>query len=40
MNANFGLFPPLEKKIRNKKERYEAFAARALETIQNFIKKL
>ncbi|MFC0188906.1 FADH(2)-oxidizing methylenetetrahydrofolate--tRNA-(uracil(54)-C(5))-methyltransferase TrmFO [Fictibacillus aquaticus] len=40
MNANFGLFPPLEKKIRNKKERYEAFAARALETIQNFIKKI
>ncbi|MFC7372161.1 FADH(2)-oxidizing methylenetetrahydrofolate--tRNA-(uracil(54)-C(5))-methyltransferase TrmFO [Fictibacillus iocasae] len=40
MNANFGLFPPLDRKIRSKKERYEAFAGRALETIQNFIKKL
>jgi methylenetetrahydrofolate--tRNA-(uracil-5-)-methyltransferase len=36
MNANFGLFPPLEKRIRNKKERYEQFANRALEKIQNF----
>ncbi|CEH32005.1 Methylenetetrahydrofolate--tRNA-(uracil-5-)-methyltransferase TrmFO (Folate-dependent tRNA (ur acil-5-)-methyltransferase) (Folate-dependent tRNA(M-5-U54)-methyltransferase) [Aneurinibacillus migulanus] len=36
MNANFGLFPPLEKKIRNKKERYEQYAERALDKIQNF----
>jgi methylenetetrahydrofolate--tRNA-(uracil-5-)-methyltransferase len=36
MNANFGLFPPLEKKIRNKKERYEQYAQRALDKIQNF----
>ncbi|RXT15106.1 FADH(2)-oxidizing methylenetetrahydrofolate--tRNA-(uracil(54)-C(5))-methyltransferase TrmFO [Ammoniphilus sp. CFH 90114] len=36
MNANFGLFPPLDKRIRNKKERYEKLAERALETIQNF----
>ncbi|WCN39083.1 FADH(2)-oxidizing methylenetetrahydrofolate--tRNA-(uracil(54)-C(5))-methyltransferase TrmFO [Aneurinibacillus uraniidurans] len=35
MNANFGLFPPLEKKIRNKKERYEKMAERALDKIQN-----
>ncbi|MCK6257001.1 FADH(2)-oxidizing methylenetetrahydrofolate--tRNA-(uracil(54)-C(5))-methyltransferase TrmFO [Fictibacillus sp. KIGAM418] len=40
MNANFGLLPPLETRIRNKKERYEALADRALETIQNFITKL
>ncbi|WP_257350100.1 FADH(2)-oxidizing methylenetetrahydrofolate--tRNA-(uracil(54)-C(5))-methyltransferase TrmFO [Pseudalkalibacillus decolorationis] len=40
INANFGLFPPLENRIKNKKERYEAIASRALGTIQNFITKL
>ncbi|HHY21641.1 MAG TPA: methylenetetrahydrofolate--tRNA-(uracil(54)-C(5))-methyltransferase (FADH(2)-oxidizing) TrmFO, partial [Bacilli bacterium] len=40
MNANFGILRPLDEKIRNKKERYEQLAARALETIQNFVKKL
>ncbi|WP_027414586.1 FADH(2)-oxidizing methylenetetrahydrofolate--tRNA-(uracil(54)-C(5))-methyltransferase TrmFO [Aneurinibacillus terranovensis] len=40
MNANFGLFPPLEKKIRNKKERYEQFANRALGKIQNFSRNI
>ncbi|XXM73509.1 FADH(2)-oxidizing methylenetetrahydrofolate--tRNA-(uracil(54)-C(5))-methyltransferase TrmFO [Lysinibacillus sphaericus] len=39
MNANFGLFPDLTEKIRGKKERNEKHAARALETIQNFVKK-
>lgn len=38
MNANFGLFPPLDKRIRNKQERYEQMAQRALTTIQNFIR--
>ncbi|HDR4479746.1 TPA: FADH(2)-oxidizing methylenetetrahydrofolate--tRNA-(uracil(54)-C(5))-methyltransferase TrmFO [Bacillus cereus] len=37
MNANFGLFAPLEKKIKKKAERNEAYAKRALETIQNFV---
>jgi methylenetetrahydrofolate--tRNA-(uracil-5-)-methyltransferase len=37
MNANFGLFPPLEKRIKSKKERYEKYAERALTTIQNFV---
>ncbi|MCP1124745.1 MULTISPECIES: FADH(2)-oxidizing methylenetetrahydrofolate--tRNA-(uracil(54)-C(5))-methyltransferase TrmFO [Bacillus] len=37
MNANFGLFAPLEKKIKKKQERNEAYANRALETIQNFV---
>ncbi|PFT05916.1 methylenetetrahydrofolate--tRNA-(uracil(54)-C(5))-methyltransferase (FADH(2)-oxidizing) TrmFO [Bacillus thuringiensis] len=37
MNANFGLFAPLEKKIKKKAERNEAYATRALETIQNFV---
>ncbi|HDR6315299.1 TPA: FADH(2)-oxidizing methylenetetrahydrofolate--tRNA-(uracil(54)-C(5))-methyltransferase TrmFO [Bacillus thuringiensis] len=37
MNANFGLFAPLEKKIKRKAERNEAYATRALETIRNFV---
>ena len=37
MNANFGLFAPLEKKIKKKAERTESYAARALETIRNFV---
>jgi methylenetetrahydrofolate--tRNA-(uracil-5-)-methyltransferase len=40
MNANFGLLPPLEKRIKNKQERNSALADRALETIQNFITNL
>jgi methylenetetrahydrofolate--tRNA-(uracil-5-)-methyltransferase len=40
MNANFGLLPPLEKRIKNKQERNTAIAERALETIQNFITNL
>ncbi|MBH0160995.1 FADH(2)-oxidizing methylenetetrahydrofolate--tRNA-(uracil(54)-C(5))-methyltransferase TrmFO [Fictibacillus sp. 26RED30] len=40
MNANFGLLPPLEKRIKNKQERNIALAERALETIQNFITNL
>jgi methylenetetrahydrofolate--tRNA-(uracil-5-)-methyltransferase len=39
MNANFGLFRELDKKIKNKQARNEEYASRALETIQNFIKK-
>lgn len=31
MNANFGILPPLEEKIRDKKLRYEKLAGRALE---------
>lgn len=37
MNANFGLFPRLEEKIKRKQERYEAYANRALESIMNFV---
>lgn len=40
MNANFGLFPELPVRIKGKKERYEQHAARALETIQNFVKNM
>jgi methylenetetrahydrofolate--tRNA-(uracil-5-)-methyltransferase len=40
MNANFGLLPALPGKIKNKQERNEAHANRALETIQKFVKNL
>ena len=33
MNANFGILPSLEVKIKDKKLRYEALAKRALEKI-------
>lgn len=38
MNANFGLLPQFPERIRNKKEKYEKLANRALESIQNFKK--
>ncbi|PLS16665.1 methylenetetrahydrofolate--tRNA-(uracil(54)-C(5))-methyltransferase (FADH(2)-oxidizing) TrmFO [Bacillus sp. M6-12] len=40
MNANFGLLPELEEKIKGKKERNEMHAKRALDTIQKFLKNL
>ncbi|UAL54246.1 MULTISPECIES: FADH(2)-oxidizing methylenetetrahydrofolate--tRNA-(uracil(54)-C(5))-methyltransferase TrmFO [Metabacillus] len=39
MNANFGIFAELPERIKNKKERYERYANRALETIQKISKK-
>lgn len=36
MNANFGLFPSLPKRIKNKQEKNLAYAERAISTIQNF----
>ncbi len=38
MNINFGLFPELQPKVRDKKERTEQLANRALTTIRNFMK--
>ncbi|MGO5233216.1 FADH(2)-oxidizing methylenetetrahydrofolate--tRNA-(uracil(54)-C(5))-methyltransferase TrmFO [Bacillus licheniformis] len=40
MNANFGLFKELGVKIKNKQERNEQYASRALETIRNISKTL
>ena len=34
MNAVFGIVPPLEKPIRNKQQRYQAYSIRALESIR------
>ncbi|GKU78615.1 methylenetetrahydrofolate--tRNA-(uracil-5-)-methyltransferase TrmFO [Paenibacillus sp. L3-i20] len=39
MNANFGLFPPLETRMRSKKDKNEAIANRALEQIEQFKKE-
>jgi methylenetetrahydrofolate--tRNA-(uracil-5-)-methyltransferase len=39
MKANFGLMPPLEKRIRRKRERYQAYARRALSDLQSFLDK-
>jgi len=40
MNANFGILPPLDEMIKNKKERKSALAARAIESMKSFIEKL
>lgn len=40
INVNFGLVPPFEERIKNKKEKYEKYAERAIGTIQNFMKKI
>jgi methylenetetrahydrofolate--tRNA-(uracil-5-)-methyltransferase len=34
MKANFGLLPPLEKRVRRKRERYQAYARRALSDLR------
>ena len=39
MNINFGLVPPLEEKIRPKKDRYKALSDRALKSLSNWIKE-
>lgn len=38
MGANFGVLPPIEPKIRDKKERYKALADRAVSSLKNTIK--
>lgn len=40
MNANFGILKPLEKPVRDKKQRYAALAERALKNIKNFTKEI
>jgi methylenetetrahydrofolate--tRNA-(uracil-5-)-methyltransferase len=36
MNANFGLLPPLEKRVRKKRERREQLAERAIDSMREF----
>lgn len=40
MNANFGLLPPLERRVRKKRERREQLARRALKTMGEFAREL
>ena len=40
MNANFGLFPELPERIKDKKERYAALANRALSALEEVKKDL
>ena len=40
MNANFGLYPPLPERIRNKKLKYEILANRALDAIRQFASEI
>jgi methylenetetrahydrofolate--tRNA-(uracil-5-)-methyltransferase len=40
MKANFGLMPPLEKRVRRKQERYQAYARRALAGLEPVINEL
>lgn len=40
MGANFGILPPIEPHIRDKKERHSAFAKRSIELVSNIIKDL
>ena len=37
MNANFGIVPPLEKRIKDKKEKYGKYAKRALTALEEYI---
>ncbi len=39
MKANFGLMPPLEEETRNKGDRYQLYAERALEALATFVEK-
>ena len=39
MKANFGLMPPLAEETRNKGDRYQLYAERALETLASFIEQ-
>lgn len=40
MGANFGVLPPIEPKIRDKKERYAALSQRALNALEPIIEKI
>jgi methylenetetrahydrofolate--tRNA-(uracil-5-)-methyltransferase len=40
MNANFGILPPLQEKVRGKKARREAYAARALRIMEDYLASL
>ena len=37
MKANFGILPPLEAPPRSKRDRYQAYATRALTSLENWL---
>jgi len=37
MKANFGLLPPLERPVRDKRKRYAAYVARALADLEAYL---
>jgi methylenetetrahydrofolate--tRNA-(uracil-5-)-methyltransferase len=39
MKANFGLLPPMQPRVRNKRARYQAYARRALDDMERFIER-
>ena len=40
MKANYGILPPLPRRIRNKRERYAAYAQRAQEALERFLQSI
>ncbi len=40
MGANFGVLPPIEPHIRDKKERYKALAERGIKDLESFLKEI
>ncbi|MEW6725762.1 MAG: methylenetetrahydrofolate--tRNA-(uracil(54)-C(5))-methyltransferase (FADH(2)-oxidizing) TrmFO [Bacillota bacterium] len=40
MNVTFGLFPPLERRVKDKKTRYQAYADRALQALESWMREL
>lgn len=40
MHVNFGILPPLEKQIRNKRQRYGEFAKRGKIAVDNYVKEV
>ena len=40
MNANFGILPPLEKRIKDKMERYEKMSERSINILKEKIKNI
>ncbi len=40
MKANFGLLPPLERRVRDKRQRYQMYAERALRDLDTFLQEV
>jgi methylenetetrahydrofolate--tRNA-(uracil-5-)-methyltransferase len=40
VNSNFGIIPPLEKEIKDKRKRYQAYVDRAIDEITRFSRLL